>query len=428
MSKIIKLPSFAWSGNAREVEYILPNSWDVTTYKIAGNNRPAMTKEQMRAALAKPIESPRIKNLAVGKNKVVIIFDDLTRPVPTYAVLPLVFDELKEAGIEDSQIELICAVGMHAAYDRESFTRKLGEDVVAKYPVFNHVPFMNCTRLGKTSYGSIVEVNSEVMSCDLKIAIGGILPHRRAGFSGGGKIVMPGISSYEAISMHHHKTPAHIEWKEKQKKAGISNALGMPEGNTYTLDTLEMAKIARIDFEINCLVNHFGQIVEMFTGSVEPAYWAGVKAAKDHYRVTVPKDNDIVITNAFSTESEPYKAFDSGISYVKSSGGDIVLLANSQQGMVFHYLHGPHGMDTYGATAGSRKPAIGPVSWPANINHFIFFTEYPEMRSMYRFAQKDRCKVLLTSTWTEAILELMKWHPEGAKVAVFVDGTIQLST
>jgi len=202
VANVIKLPAYQWY-DPREVAYPLPDGWKVTVYDIAGADRPVMTYDQIKTAIASPHGAPRLREIARGKKKVVILFDDLTRGTRVSKIAPAVLEELKEAGIADSQIEFICAQGAHQAWDRADLVKKLGEAIFNRFPVYNHVPFMNCTYLGNTSYGSRVEVNAEVMSCDLKVGIGGIVPHASYGYGGGGKIIMPGVSSYDAISAHH---------------------------------------------------------------------------------------------------------------------------------------------------------------------------------------------------------------------------------
>ena len=92
------------------------------------------------------------------------------------------------AGIADSQVRFICGVANHSALDRAGMAQKLGEDVMARFPVYNHCSFINCEYVGTTSFGTKAHINKEVMACDLKIAIGSILPHPQNGFSGGGKL------------------------------------------------------------------------------------------------------------------------------------------------------------------------------------------------------------------------------------------------
>jgi nickel-dependent lactate racemase len=417
MPHVMKLPAYQWY-NPREVDYPVPDEWHATLYNIAGVNRPVMTDQQIAAAINSPIGSPRLKDIAKGKRKVVILFDDLTRGTRVYRIVPAVLQELKEAGIADNQIEFICAGAAHQAWDRADLAKKLGEGVFERFPVYNHVPFLSCSYLGKTSYGSRVEINAEVMSCDLKIGIGGIVPHASYGFGGGAKIIMPGVSSYDAIAAHHGAT--HAPFKEERKKAGHSFHYGFVDTNPLTLDAIEMARMVGVDFIVNGILNYWGEPVNIYAGALEPAYWAGVKEAKSHYRVEAPQDNDIVISNAFCKGNEAYHAMQTAIPHVKRKGGDLVIVTTSPLGWVYHYLTGSHGR-----TVGGRNQVRFPV--PEYIKNVIVYSEFPEFRTVDRFAGKDQHKVLLVNKWEDVIKTLQAWHGTNTKVAVFPDGTMQLS-
>jgi lactate racemase len=417
VANVIKLPAYQWY-DPREVEYSLPDNYRVSVYNIAGANRPVLTYEEIKEAVASPTLSPPLREIARGRKKVAILFDDLTRGTKVSRIAPAVLIELKEAGIADNQIEFICAGGAHQAWDRADLTKKLGEEILTRFPVYNHVPFLNCTYLGETSYGSRVEVNSEVMSCDLKVGIGGIVPHASYGFGGGAKIIMPGVSSYDAIAAHHG--PTHNAFKEERRKSGALFNYGFADTNPVTLDSIEMAKMAGLDFIVNCLMNHWGDPVAIFAGTLEPAFWAGVQDAKSHYRVNAPQDNDIVIANAFCKGDEAYHGLQTALPHVSRKGGDIVLTVSSPLGWVYHYLSGSHGRMIGGRNRTRR-------TLPEYINHVIIYSEFPEMRTLDRFTEKDKNKILLMSKWERVVDALQVWHGAGAKVAVFTDGTIQIS-
>jgi nickel-dependent lactate racemase len=410
----INLMEYEWSGNPHEVDYYLPDSWDVTVYHIAGYQKPVLTPEQIAAGIGSPIGTSRISDLARCKNKVCILFDDLMRGTPTYKVLPAILAELKMGGIQDDQIEFICALGAHQGHDRSALVRKIGADIVEKYPVYNHVPFMNCTSLGKTSFGTKVEVSTEVMSCDLKISIQNIVPHPSFGFAGGGKIVMPGCSSYDSIADHHGVT--HREFRKALRKS--PDAKGVFDGNPQPQDAMECAKMAKIDFSINCMLNEKADIVAIFAGDIEKAYAPAIAAAKEHYRVPNTCDNDIAIANAYCKAGEAIIATASSFIAVRRTGGSAVTIANSPLGQVVHYLSGSWGMNIGGRDWSKR-------SIPAWINHCIFYSEFPEGRNRALWADKDLNKVLLPNNWTEVVSKLIEWHGLKAKVAVFPDGTNQ---
>jgi len=140
----VKLPQYIWY-DPKEVEFPLPDEWQVTVQNIAGYNRLAMKPSEIRDVIASPIGMPPLRELAKGKKEVVIIFDDMTRSTKVSEIIPFLLEELSEAGISDNNIRFIAAVANHQALDRISMAKKLGDDILARFPVYNHCPFMNCT-------------------------------------------------------------------------------------------------------------------------------------------------------------------------------------------------------------------------------------------------------------------------------------------
>ena len=411
----VRLMEYEWSESPHEVDYYVPDSWKVTVHHIAGYRKPVLTPRQISTAVTSPIGSKPISELAKGKKKVCILFDDMTRGTPTYKVIPSILAELKAGGIKDDQIEFICALGAHQAWDRSVLARKVGADIMEKYPVYNHTTFMNCTYLGKTSFGTKVEVSTEVMSCDLKISISNIVPHPSYGFGGGGKIVMPGCSSYESIYDHH----AVIHAKQRQMLTKTPDAKGVFDGNTQPIDAMEFARMAKIDYSINCLLNEKADVVGIFAGDIGAAHKVAVAAAKEHYRMTDTRDNDISIANAYCKADEATIATAAAFIAVKRTGGTAVTIANSHLGQIAHYLNGAWGLSQGGRGMG------GGINVPAWVNHCVFYSEFPEARNWQRWAKKDLSKVLQPSNWTEVVSRLIEWHGFNAKVAVFPDGTNQ---
>lgn len=410
----VRLMQYEWSDDPREVEYFLPDCWDVKVYDIAGAHRPELTDEQIERAIASPFGTGRIRDLAKGKKKVCILFDDMSRGTPTWKIAPFVLKELREGGIPDSAIEFICATGAHQAWDRASLVRKVGPDIMARYPVYNHVPFFNCTPLGKTSFGTKVEINSEVMSCDLKIAIGDISPHVSYGFSGGGKMIMPGVASYESIVEHHG-----VVHRPKGAPSGSPDPDFRSQRNPNLRDAIEFARMAGLDFSVHCMMNHRAEVVAIFAGDVEESQKVAIEEAKKHFYVPETTDNDITIANAFCKANEANIA--SGVAFrsVTRSGGTAVLIANSHLGQIGHYLFGNWGR-SFGGKVMSK---MSPPEW---VKHCIFYSEFPEARNWDRFADKDLPRVCFPSQWAEVIGRLMEWHGTRAKVAVFPDATNQM--
>jgi nickel-dependent lactate racemase len=408
----VKLPQYSWF-EPREVEYRLPDDWQVTVNNIAGYDKPALKPEEIRKAVASPIGMPPLREYAKGKKEVAILFDDLTRSTKVYEIAPYVLEELTEAGIRDEQIRFIAAIANHQALDRISMVKKLGEDILRRFSVYNHCPFLNCTDIGTTSYGTKALINSEVIYCDLKIGIGQIVPHPQYGFSGGAKIIVPGVSSYETVVAHHGRT--HEPWKAERRKQGLPSG-GYVKGSPVTGDAVEIAKMAGLDMIVDCLVNLWGDTTAVYAGALEPAYEVALEEAKKHYLAENTGDNDIVIANAYDKAAEYSMAMSSAMPALKREGGDVVIITNSPSGQDIHYL-----FDNFGKTiSGNLRRSMGV---PPHIGKLIIYTEFPELRILDRYNSRE--KVLLMSDWEQVIGLLEESHGPGTKVAVYPNADTQ---
>ena len=407
----IKLPQLAWHG-VRELEIHIPESWQVEVCNMAGYARPHMKPAEIGDAIANPIGMLPIREFARGKREVVILFDDMTRVTRIAEIMPFILDELARGGIPDSRIRFVAAVGCHGAMDRFDFVKKLGEDILSRFPVYNHDPFDNCVYAGVTSHGTKVFINAEVMKCDLKIGIGSIVPHIMTGFSGGSKILMPGVASIRTIEAFHR-----LEAKTKQEHANEPvTGMGVVENNPRRLDIAEAAALAHLDVVIDAIVNMWGETVAIFAGDPREAYAAGLNEAKAHYLTPKVKDKDIVIANTFAKVSESESGLITTLPAVSHEGGNIILICNAPEGHAVHYLMGP-----FGKTIGGRLRLQ--IKVPPNVNRLIVFNEYPEIASKGYFEDID--KVLLMNRWDDVLRVLEESHRPNARVAVYPNADIQ---
>ena len=406
------LPQLAWYG-PREFKFRLPPGWQKRVYNMAGFNRPAMKTEEIKQCITNLIGSPPIRELARGKNRVAIIFDDLTRVTRAADIVPHILEELARAGVPDTGIQFVAATGAHLAWDRASFAKKLGEDALRRFPVYNHNPFDNCVYVGRTSHGNKVCINAEVMKCDLKIGIGCVVPHHTTGFGGGGKIVLPGISSMETIE-HFHLLEGKYKANPKYKPF---IGMGLFDDNPLRHEVEEGAKLAALDVKIDCLVNMWGKTVAIYAGSLEPAFKAAVDKAKEHYRTPESQGEDIIIANTFAKADEAvFVGLHIACKALNPNGGDVVLIANAPDGQVVHYLAGPWGKETGGRTDWK-------VKLPPHLNHLIFFSEYSDIACKGYFSESN--KVILLNKWADVVQTLQSFHGTNAKVAVYPNADIQ---
>jgi len=408
---MIKLPQLAWHGK-KEEEYPLPDRWQIGICNMTGFDQPAMKPSAIRTALDNPIGTRPIKELARGKKQVVILFDDMSRVTHTFDFVPHVLQALADAGIEDKNIRFICAAGCHGALTRLDFVKKLGENVLERFPVYNHNPFGNCVAVGKTkTLGTEVAVNEEVMKCDFKIAIGGIVPHGMSGFGGGGKIILPGVASFDSTRHNHHIA----QFELPSGKIGMGNF----DENPIRLDIEEAAALAGLDFIINVLYNKWGETAQVFAGALKPAYAAGVNESKKHYFTPPVHDRDIVIANAFVKASEASGCLNIAYPAIGQKGGDIVLVANEPAGQIVHYLFGTFGCESCG-------PEYKMKALPSKVNRLIVYSKYHDMANRSTFPRSE--KVIFLDKWTEVLKLLEADYPSSADVAVFPYAEMQYTS
>jgi nickel-dependent lactate racemase len=401
----LKVPQLFWYDNT-ELELDFPDSWDVHFLPPKGHNRPKLTPQQIEQAFANPIGTQRIRDLAQGKKEVVILFDDITRPTRTYEILPYVLRELEQAGITDAQIRLIAAVGTHGAHDNHALRKKLGQETLERFPVYNHNPWENCTPVGKTSRGTPLAVNREVMSCDLKIGIGCILPHPQVGFGGGGKIILPGVSHIDSIDYFHSKVMG---------MAPQTTGMGNYDENVMRFEVEEAAKLAGLDMTIDGLLNLRGEFSALFVGDPVLEHREGVKLAKEVYATEGISGVDIAVTNAFVKSNEAAISIFAAIRSIKLPGGTIVMIMNAPEGQITHYL-----LRSFGKTYGGRHYTQRTI--PAAFK-VIVLNPLKDLTCVDLFG--DAQSVTWAKDWGEVMDQLRASHPDGAKVAVYPDGTMQ---
>jgi nickel-dependent lactate racemase len=404
----LKVPQLYWYDN-NELELDFPDSWDVHFLPPKGHDRPKLTPQQIQQAFDNPIGTQRIRELARGKSEAVIIFDDITRPTPTGEIAPFILEELKEAGISDDHIRFVVALGSHGAHDNHALRKKLGQEILERYPVYNHNPYENCTPLGKTSRGTPLAVNREVMSCDLKIGIGCILPHPQVGFGGGSKIILPGVADIDSIDHFH---------KEVMASAPQTTGMGNYDENVMRFDTEEAAKMAGLDLTVDALFNMRGEVSALFVGDPVLEHQEGVKLAKEVYATEGISGADIAVTNAFVKPNESAISIFAAIRSIKLPGGTVVMIMNAPEGQIIHYL-----LRSFGKTYGGRHYTQRTI--PAAFK-VIVLNPLKDLTCVDLFG--DAQSVTWAKDWGEVMAELRASHPDGAKVAVYPDGTMQYLT
>ena len=407
----VSVPQLAW-WNDGEAKLSFPRDWEVTACYMQGHNAPKLSEEGFRKAFQNPIGTPPIREMARNKKNVVILFDDLSRPTNVAEIVPFVLEELAVGGVEEKDIQFICALGAHGAMTAIEFTKKLGADILAKFNVYNHNPYENCTYIGATKRGTPVSLNTEFLNADLKIGIGSIVPHQSAGFGGGAKIILPGIASMETIAYNHGPV------RKKARETGVENGTGMGrcENNAQLLDIQETCRMSGLHVKIDALVNINRETTALFVGEPCAEYYAGVELAKGHYHSPLPPHPDVVVGNCNAKVNEILIAKIVAEALVPDSGGTLVLISNNPWGEVCHYYR-----RSFGDNIGGR--AFKAPSLSSKMKKFILLQPYPCKASADWLAPQE--SIVWARTWDEVLAILRKDYSNGASAAVIPDATIQ---
>ncbi len=394
------------------VDIFLPDEWEVEYHGMKGDELPAMTKEQIIERINQPYGCKKLGEMAKGAKKVAIVFDDMTRGTPTKIMAEATLDILHEAGIQKDQIRFICAVGMHGAHTTEQFAAKLGERIVQNYEVFNHNPYENCVEVGTTKDGTVVKINKEFMSCDLKIGLGAITPHIFNAYGGGGKILFPGIADADTVHKNHVTGTKFLI----ENKLNIVTNVGKLEVDAMRNEIEEMVKMVGPFFKVDCIYNSKLVPVKVYAGDPIAEYYEGVKDAQYLYATQLSQDKDIVIINANAKANEAsLAAAMAALGISQERGGDVVLVNFTQMGQMTHYLLGAFGTETGGRLWGKLSKAR------AGLNKFVYHSSTYGYSDLAWFG--DRSKMVFAPTWDDVLKELSH-HGAGTKVSVICDGTL----
>ncbi|MHA1677630.1 MAG: nickel-dependent lactate racemase [Promethearchaeota archaeon] len=402
MSNIIKVPWAAW----REPKYLelkFPDSWDVTSCRMEGADAKELEENEIEQAILNPIGTKRLVDLARGKESVVIVIDDMTRTTPAYKILPFIFEELNDAGITRDNIKIILAIGAHRPMNKEDQILKLGKDIANTYIIENHHPYENLVYLGESKRGTPIHVNKTYHEADLKIAVGGVIPHPLAGFGGGAKIVLPGVCGIETLEANHSAGMRGIG-------AGIGRMTEIRE------DIEEIADIVGLDFSVNVLFNEIGEITAIFAGHFRDAHRKTMELASKIYKTELTLGNQICFFNAYPEDSElnqSIKCFNllmTAPNAFLERKGTIVFMSSSYEGKGYHSLSGETGARLY-SNFGDM------IIWKGFIKRrtVFFFSPNISEADLYHYYPKS---VKLFKDWDALIEELEEIHGKSPKAAI----------
>ena len=309
----------------------------------------------IRAALAHPIRSVPLCDLASRGMRVCIVFTDSTRASPDHLLVPALLSELKKAGVLDEDITLLCGIGMHRPSTHEEKISKLGAEVVARYRVIDNEPQNPAALvdLGITPDGVPILLHRAVVETDLLIATGIVEPHQYAGYSGGSKTVGVGAAGEALIAYTHG--PAFLDHP--------GTRLGRVEGNPFQEAVKESARRVHLRFILNVVLDDDKRILRVAAGDPDQAFQDLVRFARSVYEVPIPHQYDIAIggvgfpkdCNLYQASRAPSYLFFAPTAVVRP-GGFFIIPARCEEGA--------------GAGVGERR-FLAAMSAAPNVQHIL---------------------------------------------------------
>ena len=279
---------------------------------------------EVRRALAEPISSPRLGEIVRPGEKIAIVTSDITRPMPTYKVMPALLDELYAAGVKAEDITLVFALGSHRKHTDKERKKLAGERAWKEIACVDSDP-ADCVHMGVTAAGTPVDITRVVAEADRRICLGNIEYHYFAGYSGGAKAIMPGVSTRDAIQSNHSMMV---------RPEACAGAL---ETNPLRMDIEEAGAICGIDFILNVVLSEHKEIIRAVAGHPVKAHRAGCAFLDTLYLKELPRGADIVLVsqggapkdlNLYQTQ----KALDNA-RHAVNPGGVIVLIGSCKEGL-----------------------------------------------------------------------------------------------
>ncbi len=305
---------------------------DTVELAIANPKTPpsiADMEAEIRRAMCEPIGSPRLVDLAAGRKNATILVCDLTRDVPDDVILPIVLDELNEAGIPDADIQAVVAGGGHRPITCKEAEERFGVTLLNRIKFVDHDAddIGGLVKIGTTSFGTPVWINRDVAESDLVLGTGCIIPHVIAGYGGGRKLIVPGVAGVETIRRNHRP--------ENLSHPGVGFC--QLTGNVIHEELMEAARMARLDFIVNVVWAADGGLVQTVAGDMEKAWQEGVRTADAMYICPVEHPVDLLITSGGGapTDINFYQAvrgMQVGVPVVRD-GGAIILVAECTEGV-----------------------------------------------------------------------------------------------
>lgn len=403
------------------LELELADDLDITI--IEPSYIPGIRHERsiVRESLLAPIESPALASFVESGDRVGVVISDITRPAPNHILLPAILEAISHVPKEN--IILFVALGTHRSNTATELEMILGSKIIKDYQIIQNNAFdlSEHISLGKSSFGHEIWINRALMACDVRILTGFIEPHFFAGFSGGGKAIMPGMAGQPTVLANHN-----AEMIDDPR-----SSWGVTRGNPIWEEALEVATSIENNFLVNVTLNRDKQITGIYSGDLLSAHAEGCQFIRNTAMAAVSEPFDIVITSnaGYPLDLNLYQSVKgmSAAAQIVRDGGAIVIAADCWDGIPEHGAYG-----TILKEAGSPEgvleeirngPAVKQDQWQAQIQALI-----QQRADVYVYTNHlsteeiESCLLSHSSKIETTITTLLGKYGQDARICVLPEG------
>jgi nickel-dependent lactate racemase len=320
---------FPWYDGAEGAPFEVPDGTPVLEPRRS-RDAPPDVDAVVGGAIARPVDGPHLAELAHGARRVLLLVDDATRSTRASEILPHVARELGEAGVDDDRVALLTAQGTHRRMTREEVERKVGAAFARRWRVHQHDwrDRDGLVRLGETRAGMPVVVNRLVEEADVVVGIGHVGVHGIMGYSGGAKIVLPGVCGGETESWTHWTAG----WYAQEELMGVMDG-------PIRREIEEGARLAGLDAVVDVVMDGAGAVRHAAFGDLVQAQRACAREARRLYAARLDAPHDVVVTDAHPADRDYWqsvKGLYAGTIAVRE-GGVVVLVCPNPEGVASNH-------------------------------------------------------------------------------------------
>lgn len=323
MKSFVSLRTGAWYGDT-DIRLDVPANWEVNV--VSPKTPPPLDEREIVDRFEHPVGQPSFRRMCEGKSRPVIIVDDLNRPTPVARIMPVLLQHFRNAGIPAQNVTVVMATGTHGRPFPDAMSKKIGDEAASSCRLLIHDCFRNVKRIGRTTFGSPVFVNQNILESDLVIGVSGIYPNHTAGFGGGSKLALGVLGIRTIYHLHFRHLPAG--WG------------GDTVANPFRRELDEIASMIGMNTVISLLVDSNRQVIQMYCGDQRKYFQNAVEFYRKVYCIQSPPEADVIISNTYPNDLSLTMARMKGFVPLKGSGDGVsrITIASCSEGPGLHNI------------------------------------------------------------------------------------------